>query len=114
MSNEKRFLRSKRLRALLWYTAGGKCQRCGCELPDSFAADHVIPYSISKQTNFHEMQVLCEKCNREKGAMHLRKHQLEMLQICDQIKAGVSSVKTIIASVTPAGGKTLLSVRDFR
>lgn len=110
MPNEKRFLRSKRLRALLWYTAGGKCQRCGCELPDNFDADHVIPYSICKQTNFHEMQVLCEKCNREKGAMHLRKHQLEMLQICDQIKAGVSSVKTIIASVTPGGGKSLLPV----
>lgn len=110
MTHEKRLLRSKRLRALLWYTAGGKCQRCGCELPDNFAADHIIPYSISKRTNFHEMQVLCEKCNREKGAMQLRKHQLEMLQICDQIKAGVSSVKTIIASVTPAGGKSLLSV----
>lgn len=110
MTHEKRFLRSKRLRALLWYTADGKCQRCGCELPDNFAADHIIPYSISKRTNFHEIQVLCEKCNTEKGAMQLRKHQLEMLQICDQIKAGVSSVKTIIASVTPAGGKSLLSV----
>lgn len=110
MSNEKRFLRSKRLRALLWYTAGGKCQRCGCDLLDNFAADHIIPYSVSKQTNFHEMQVLCHKCNREKGAMQLRKHQEEMLQICDQIKAGVISFRTIVASVTPGGGKSLLPV----
>lgn len=110
MTHEKRFLRSKRLRALLWYTAGGKCQRCGCELPDNFAANHIIPYSISKRTNFHEMQVLCEKCNREKGAMQLRKHQEAMLQICNQIKAEVSSVRTIIASVTPGGGKSLLPV----
>jgi superfamily II DNA or RNA helicase len=110
MPNNNRFLRSKRLRALLWYTAGGKCQRCGCDLPDDFAADHIIPYSVSKRTNFHEMQVLCHKCNREKGAMELRKHQLEMLQICDQIKAGISDVRTIIASVTPGGGKSLLPV----
>jgi superfamily II DNA or RNA helicase len=110
MPNNNRLLRSKRLRALLWYTAGGKCQRCGCELPNEFAADHVVPYSVSKRTNFHEMQVLCHKCNREKGAMSLRKHQLEMLQICDQIKAGISDVRTIIASVTPGGGKSLLPV----
>lgn len=110
MPNNNRFLRSKRLRALLWYTAGGKCQRCGCDLPNDFAADHIIPYSVSKRTNFHEMQVLCHKCNREKGAMELRRHQLEMLQICDQIKAGISDVRTIIASVTPGGGKSLLPV----
>jgi superfamily II DNA or RNA helicase len=110
MSKQNRFLRSKRLRALLWYTAGGKCQRCGCYLPDDFAADHIIPYSVSKRTNFHQMQVLCHKCNMEKGAMQLRKHQADMLQICDQIKAGISDVRTIIASVTPGGGKSLLPV----
>ena len=108
MSKPNRFLRSKRLRALLWYSAEGKCQICGCYLPDDFAADHVIPYSVSKQTNLHQMQLLCHKCNREKGSMQLRKHQAEMLQICDQIKAGVSNVRTIIASVTPGGGKSLL------
>lgn len=42
--------------------------------------------------------------------MELRKHQADMLQICDQIKAGVSSVRTIIASVTPGGGKSVLPV----
>lgn len=110
MPNENRFLRLKRLRALLWYAAGGKCRICGCDLPDDFAADHIIPYLVSKSTNFHEMQVLCHKCNRDKGAMQLRKHQEEMLQICDQIKAGVSSVRIIIASVTPGGGKSLLPV----
>ncbi|MEH1921455.1 DEAD/DEAH box helicase family protein [Nostoc sp.] len=110
MPKQNRFLRSKRLRALLWYGAGGKCPRCGCQLLDDFAADHVIPYSISKQTNFHQMQALCHKCNREKGAMQLRKHQTDMLQICEQIKAEVSSVRTIIVSVTPGGGKSFLPV----
>lgn len=110
MPEQNRFLRSKRLRAMLWYNAGGKCPRCGCNLPDDFAADHVIPYSASKQTNFHQMQALCHKCNREKGAMQLRKHQADMLQICEQIKAGVSSVRTIIVSVTPGGGKSFLPV----
>ncbi|BAT55513.1 DNA or RNA helicases of superfamily II [Nostoc sp. NIES-3756] len=110
MPEHNRFLRSKRLRAMLWYNAGGKCPRCGCNLPDDFAADHVIPYSVSKQTNFHQMQALCHKCNREKGAMQLRKHQADMLQICEQIKAGVSNVRTIIVSVTPGGGKSFLPV----
>ena len=42
--------------------------------------------------------------------MQLRKHQADMLQICEQIKAGVSSVRTIIVSVTPGGGKSFLPV----
>lgn len=43
-------------------------------------------------------------------AMKLRKHQAEMLQICDQIRAGVSRVRMIVASVTPGGGKSYLPV----
>jgi len=39
----------------------------------------------------------------------LRKHQLEMVKICEEILAG-KPVNTIIASVTPGGGKSLLPV----
>ncbi|MBN3924390.1 DEAD/DEAH box helicase family protein [Nostoc sp. NMS4] len=42
--------------------------------------------------------------------MQLRKHQADMLQICEQIRAEVSSVRTIIVSVTPGGGKSFLPV----
>ena len=67
MSKAKRFLRSKRLRAVLYRAADGKCQICGCELPESWHADHVIPYRVSGRTNVHEMQSLCQICNTRKG-----------------------------------------------
>lgn len=63
-----RTLRSRRQRALLWYAAGGKCQNCGQPLGDNWQADHVVPWSKSHRTNVHEMQALCAKCNKQKGA----------------------------------------------
>jgi 5-methylcytosine-specific restriction endonuclease McrA len=62
-----RFLRSKRLRALLWLAADGKCQRCGAELPESWHADHVVPFVVLPTTNIHEMGALCPTCNARKG-----------------------------------------------
>lgn len=41
--------------------------------------------------------------------MRLRKHQAEMVEICERIRAG-ESISTIIASVTPGGGKSALPV----
>jgi len=64
----QRTLRSKKLRALLYYAAEGKCQICGCDLPDDWEADHIEPFSVTKRTNVFEMQALCPPCNREKGA----------------------------------------------
>lgn len=37
-----RTLRSKRLRALLWYAADGVCVGCGKKLPPGWHADHII------------------------------------------------------------------------
>ena len=64
----QRALRSRKLRALLWYAADGKCKRCGKPLPDEWHADHVEPFVKSKRTNVHEMQALCPTCNQKKGA----------------------------------------------
>lgn len=63
-----RFLRSKHLRNALWLAAGGRCQICGCELPNDWHADHIEPWHISGRTNIHEMQALCPACNLKKGA----------------------------------------------
>ena len=63
-----RFLRSSKLRAILYYSAYGRCQNCGKELDDDWHADHVVPYSISHRTNIFEMQALCPQCNLRKGA----------------------------------------------
>lgn len=62
-----RCLTSKRLRAALYAAAEGKCQSCGVSLPNDWHADHVIPWSVSKRTNVHEMQALCPSCNSKKS-----------------------------------------------
>jgi len=67
MSKEKRTLTSKRLRAILWLQAEGKCQICGYQLEDGWHADHIEPYSKTKRTNLYEMQALCPTCNLKKS-----------------------------------------------
>ena len=104
---ESRMLRSKALRALLWYAADGKCQRCGIALGDDWQADHVIPWKIRQRTNVHEMQALCPSCNRAKGARMYRKHQREFDELCRAIVAG-AAIKRVFLSVTPGGGKSLI------
>ena len=64
----QRTLRSKKLRSLLYYAAEGKCQMCGCDLPDDWHADHIEAWVKTKRTNVFEMQALCPACNEKKGA----------------------------------------------
>lgn len=130
MINNSRFLRSKRLRASLWYAADGKCQMCGCNLPSDWHADHIDRWAETHRTNVHEMQALCPKCHYKKTAeenrnmiieqqelfpplpqesLNLRKHQSEFLNICKLIKAG-QPIKKILMLVTPGGGKSLIPV----
>lgn len=106
-----RCLRSKRLRALLWYAADGKCQGCGIDLPEHWHADHIVPYVVSKRTNIHEMQALCPACNLRKGIsfMKLREHQSEFVDIMRRIRTG-EPIRKIIVHVTPGGGKSALPV----
>jgi 5-methylcytosine-specific restriction endonuclease McrA len=75
MRGDMRTLVSKKLRALLYYEHDGKCALCGCELPDDWHADHIVPWVVSHETNVHDMQPLCPNCNRAKGSKMLRKHQ---------------------------------------
>ncbi|MBD6614967.1 hypothetical protein FNW02_03640 [Komarekiella sp. 'clone 1'] len=137
MVKESRFLRSKRLRASLWYAADGKCQLCGCDMPSNWHADHIVRWAETYRTNVHEMQGLCPQCHCIKTAqenrkmttakqldlfsepshqqlnlnqqLSLRKHQAEFLEICKLIKAG-QSIKKILMLVTPGGGKSLIPV----
>ena len=63
-----RFLRSPALRNVLYESAGGRCTRCGDLLPDDWHADHVEPWRRTHTTNVFDMEALCPKCNRAKGA----------------------------------------------
>lgn len=104
---EQRTLRSKKLRARLYYSQNGQCAMCGCELPDTWHADHIIPHSVSHRTNVHEMQALCPLCNLKKGTKMLRKHQLDMQRIARKIRSQ-GETKNILVDVTPGGGKSAL------
>lgn len=104
---KQRTLRSKKLRTALWIAAGGRCQMCGCEINKSFHADHVVPWSITKQTNVHDMQALCRACNLKKGSsvMEYRKHQQEVKEISEQIATRRKSFRALF-HVVCGGGKS--------
>lgn len=103
-----RTLRSKKQRKHLWYQTNGTCANCGKPLPDNWHADHIIPWSVSGETNTHDMQALCPQCNLLKGNKMWRQHQIEMIEICDEILSQAKNTKEVIASVTPGGGKSAL------
>ncbi|MFH1486638.1 MAG: DEAD/DEAH box helicase family protein [Chloroflexota bacterium] len=104
-------MRSRKLRALLWYAAEGRCRLCGQPLGVDWQADHIVPWVRTHRTNVHEMQALCAECNRRKGdKVALRKHQTEAQKVSRDISGGGSTVKQIIAYVTPGGGKSGLPV----
>lgn len=54
-------------RAALFDMANGMCQICGCELNDSFHADHVVPFALGGKTTLANAQALCPTCNTRKG-----------------------------------------------
>jgi superfamily II DNA or RNA helicase len=102
-----RCLTSKRLRAALYAAANGMCQSCGVSLPSKWHADHVIPWSVSKRTNVHEMKALCPKCNLKKGSrvVEYRKHQQEMKEIAEKIATCRKKFR-MLCHVVCGGGKS--------
>ncbi len=111
-----RTLRSKRLRAALWYAVGGRCPNpmnnpgCRGELGDDWEADHTEPWKNTHRTNVHEMQALCRDCNRKKGSMSFRSHQRSLLETVRDMKRGVVSPRLILCDVTTGGGKSPLPI----
>ena len=50
----------------VWNRDGGKCVRCGEQ--ELLEYDHIIPVSKGGSNTARNIQLLCQKCNREKGA----------------------------------------------
>jgi 5-methylcytosine-specific restriction endonuclease McrA len=61
----RRFNKSEHV--ALFIAADGNCTVCGIPLPDSFHADHIVPYSRDGETDVVNGQALCAACNLKKG-----------------------------------------------
>ena len=54
------------VRREVWRRDSGKCARCGSRKNLEF--DHIIPVSKGGSNTARNIELLCEQCNREKGA----------------------------------------------
>lgn len=52
------------VRILVWRRDGGKCVKCGSQ--EDLEYDHIIPVSKGGSSTARNLQLLCERCNREK------------------------------------------------
>lgn len=49
----------------VWRRDAGKCAKCGSQ--ENLEYDHIIPISQGGASTARNLQILCEKCNREKS-----------------------------------------------
>lgn len=56
----------REIKVAVWQRDGGRCVECGSK--ENLEFDHVIPVSLGGSNTERNIQLLCEPCNREKGA----------------------------------------------
>jgi len=54
------------VRIAVWRRDEGKCNRCGSR--ENLEYDHIIPVSRGGSNTERNVELLCERCNREKHA----------------------------------------------
>ena len=65
-STQSRIRISEHVRIEVWRRDGGKCTRCDSR--ENLEYDHIIPLSRGGSNTTRNIELLCEKCNRSKGA----------------------------------------------
>jgi 5-methylcytosine-specific restriction endonuclease McrA len=55
-----------KVRMFVWQRDKGCCIKCGSQ--EKLEFDHIIPISQGGSNTARNIQILCEKCNRSKGA----------------------------------------------
>jgi len=66
MTNARREQISESVRLFVWQRDQGKCVKCSSN--EKLEFDHVIPVSKGGANTERNIQLLCENCNRSKGA----------------------------------------------
>lgn len=56
---------SQEVQNRVWNRDSGKCVKCGNN--EKLEFDHIIPFSKGGANTYRNLQLLCEKCNREKS-----------------------------------------------
>ena len=56
---------SSELRKSVWKRDGGTCQSCGAT--EDLQFDHIIPVSLGGANSLDNLQVMCTRCNLQKG-----------------------------------------------
>ena len=75
---------SRIFKAVLFALAGGECPSCGVDMvlsfngiinkqPNAATLDHTIPLAVVLKHKKYGMEIMCFKCNSQKGAKEVNK-----------------------------------------
>ena len=65
IENRKRESIPQNVQDKVWRRDGGMCVKCGSK--EKLEFDHIIPFSKGGANTYRNLQLLCEKCNRQKS-----------------------------------------------
>jgi len=101
---------NQRQRLHAYAMTDGLCALCGEPLdPDSFHADHIMPWIAGGETSAANAQPLCPTCNLKKGGNMFLSHQQRFQQICRDMKTS-TALRLVLAQVVCGGGKSIYPI----